>query len=130
VCLYVSSIAQSSFFFLIPLFIVQLANFVARAWESNPGQERVNELAKLMTNLLHSTLLCGEKSFDEALKQFCRNNVPTHTVSPSITLLIAIGYIQRLKQVNDTRLYSCNDLLIHIYRDTPISKALLAAAIA
>lgn len=80
---------------------MQLANFVERAWEPNPGQEKVDELAKLMTNLLRTTLLCGEKPFDEALKQFCRNNVPTHTVSPSITLLIAIGYIQRLKQVND-----------------------------
>ncbi|KAI8082031.1 hypothetical protein BDF21DRAFT_416974, partial [Thamnidium elegans] len=51
-----------------------------------------------MTNLLDTTLLCPEKPFDEALKQFCRNNIPTHSVSPSITLLIAIGYIERLKQ--------------------------------
>lgn len=79
--------------------IVQLANFVAKAWETNPEQEKIEELAKLMTNLMDTTLLCPEKPFDEALKQFCRNNIPTHSVSPSITLLIAIGYIERLKKV-------------------------------
>jgi hypothetical protein len=78
---------------------VQLANFVAKAWEANPGQDKIHALAGLMTNLLDTTLLCPEKPFDEALKQFCRNNIPTHSVSPSITLLIAIGYIERLKQV-------------------------------
>ncbi|KAL9538429.1 hypothetical protein MBANPS3_010939 [Mucor bainieri] len=78
--------------------ILQLANFVARAWESNPEHEKIEALAKLMTNLMDTTLLCPEKPFDEALKQFCRNNIPTHSVSPSITLLIAIGYIERLKQ--------------------------------
>lgn len=78
---------------------MQLASFVARAWESNPEQDKIDALAKLMTNLMDTTLLCPEKPFDEALKQFCRNNIPTHSVSPSITLLIAIGYIERLKQV-------------------------------
>ncbi|KAF1805310.1 hypothetical protein FB192DRAFT_1426859 [Mucor lusitanicus] len=78
--------------------ILQLASFVARAWESNPEQDKIDALAKLMTNLMDTTLLCPEKPFDEALKQFCRNNIPTHSVSPSITLLIAIGYIERLKQ--------------------------------
>jgi hypothetical protein len=76
-----------------------LANFVARAWETDPEEEKINALAQLMTNLLDTTILCPEKPFDEALKQFCRNNIPTHSVSPSITLLIAIGYIERLKQV-------------------------------
>ncbi|KAK4519778.1 uncharacterized protein ATC70_010019 [Mucor velutinosus] len=78
--------------------ILQLANFVAKAWEFSPEQDKIEALAKLMTNLMDTTLLCPEKPFDEALKQFCRNNIPTHSVSPSITLLIAIGYIERLKQ--------------------------------
>ncbi|KAG2208216.1 hypothetical protein INT47_006071 [Mucor saturninus] len=78
--------------------ILQLAIFVAKAWETNPGKDKIDALAKLMTNLLDTTLLCPDKPFDEALKQFCRNNIPTHSVSPSITLLIAIGYIERLKQ--------------------------------
>ncbi|KAI9356899.1 hypothetical protein BD770DRAFT_411080 [Pilaira anomala] len=77
--------------------ILQLASFVAKAWEKTPNENEVIALAKLMTNLLDTTLLCPEKPFDEALKQFCRNNIPTHSVSPSITLLIAIGYIERLK---------------------------------
>jgi hypothetical protein len=72
---------------------------VARAWESNPSQDKIDALSKLMTNLLDTTLLCPEKPFNEALKQFCRNTIPTQSVSPSITLLIAIGYIERLKQV-------------------------------
>lgn len=56
-----------------------------------------------MTNLLDTTLLCPEKPLNEALKQFCQNTIPTQSVSPSITLLIAIGYIERLKQVNFLR---------------------------
>ncbi|KAI8636532.1 hypothetical protein BD408DRAFT_448364 [Parasitella parasitica] len=78
--------------------ILQLASFVAKAWETNPEQEKIEALAKLMTNLMNSTLLCPDKPFDEALKQFCRNDIPTHSVSPSITLLMAIGYIERLNQ--------------------------------
>ncbi|CEP08321.1 hypothetical protein [Parasitella parasitica] len=78
--------------------ILRLANFVAKAWETNPEEEKIEALAKLMTNLMDSTLLCPDKPLDEALKLFCRNNIPTHSVSPSITLLIAIGYIERLKQ--------------------------------
>ncbi|CAO3648576.1 unnamed protein product [Mucor hiemalis] len=78
--------------------ILHLASFVAKAWEGNPSQDKIDGLAKLMTNLLDSTLLSPEKPFDEALKQFCRNTIPTQSVSPSITLLIAIGYIERLKQ--------------------------------
>lgn len=74
-----------------------MASFVAKAWEKSPNENEVMALAKLMTNLLDTTLLCPEKPFDEALKQFCRNNIPTHSVSPSITLLIAMGYIERLK---------------------------------
>lgn len=88
---------------MIFFFLVQLAIFVAKAWETNPGKDKIDALAKLMTNLLDTTLLCPDKPFDEALKQFCRNNIPTHSVSPSITLLIAIGYIERLKQVIENK---------------------------
>lgn len=72
---------------------------MANAWESNPTQEKIDQLTKLMSNLLDTTLLCPDKPLDEALQEFCLNNIPTHSVSPSITLLIAIGYIERLKQV-------------------------------
>ncbi|KAI8370991.1 hypothetical protein BD560DRAFT_329450 [Blakeslea trispora] len=78
--------------------VYHLANSVARSWESNPNQEQIEALVKLMTNLLDSTLLCPERPLDEALQQFCRNNVPTQSVSPSVTLLIALGYIERLKK--------------------------------
>ncbi|KAI9469082.1 MAG: hypothetical protein EXX96DRAFT_590382 [Benjaminiella poitrasii] len=78
--------------------ILQLAVFVAKAWETNASEETIEGLVKLIRNLLDTTLLCPEKPFDEALVQFCLNNIPTHSVSPSITLLIGIGYIERLKQ--------------------------------
>lgn len=104
---------------------MQLAIFVAKAWENNPGQDKIDALAKLMTNLLDTTLLCPEKPFDEALKQFCRNNIPTHSVSPSITLLIAIGYIERLKQVRKKaqtcleRQYTDRIVSLFFFRDIP-----------
>ncbi|OBZ83300.1 hypothetical protein A0J61_08649 [Choanephora cucurbitarum] len=78
--------------------VYHLANSVARSWESNPDQEQIEALVKLMTNLLDSTLLCPERPLDDALQQFCRNHVPTQSVSPSVTLLIALEYIERLKK--------------------------------
>ncbi|KAI7901182.1 uncharacterized protein BX663DRAFT_487763 [Cokeromyces recurvatus] len=78
--------------------ILQLALFVVKAWEAKADKEAIDGLVKLINNLLNSTLLCPDMPFDEALRQFCRNNIPTQSVSPSITLLIAIGYIERLKQ--------------------------------
>lgn len=78
---------------------MQLASFVAKSWELDPTQEKIGQLTKLMNNLLDTTLLCPESSLDDALKQFCQNKIPTHSVSPTITLLIAISYIERLKQV-------------------------------
>ncbi|KAI8079070.1 uncharacterized protein B0P05DRAFT_542229 [Gilbertella persicaria] len=78
--------------------VYNLANFVTRSWESNPKQEKIEDLAKFMTNLLDTTLLCPEKPFEEALQQFCRSHIPTQSVSPTVTILIAIGYIERLKQ--------------------------------
>ncbi|KAI8979321.1 hypothetical protein BDF20DRAFT_818926 [Mycotypha africana] len=96
-CLLLQAIQMNGRRRLSPACIMQLATFVGKAWESDCKQEKIDELAALMTHLLDTTQLCPEKSLDEALKQFCRNDVPAHTVSPSITLLIAIGYIERLK---------------------------------
>lgn len=65
-----------------------------------------------MGNLLDTTLLCPDKPLDDALKQFCENNIPTHSVSPSITLLIATSYIERLKQVRHN---ICLNIETYIY---------------
>lgn len=52
-----------------------------------------------MNDLLDTGVLFPEKNLNEALIEFCKNDMNTQSVSPSITLLIAIDYIGRLKQV-------------------------------
>jgi hypothetical protein len=86
------------------LYLVQLANYVAKAWEINPEQETIDVISKLMNKLLDTTFLCPEMNLNEALIQFCKNDTATQSVSPSITLLVAIDYISRLKQVNRKKL--------------------------
>lgn len=78
---------------------MQLAIFVTRAWEADTEQDTIEGICKLMNNLLDMTLLCPEMNLNEALIQFCKNTTSTQSVSPSITLLLAVDYISRLKQV-------------------------------
>ncbi|KAG0171023.1 hypothetical protein DFQ28_001374 [Apophysomyces sp. BC1034] len=78
--------------------ISHLATYVTRAWEADPSQSKIEELIKLMTNLLNTTGLYEKAPLDQALKQFCRNPVAVPTVCPSVTLLVAVSYIERLKQ--------------------------------
>ncbi|KAI9012668.1 hypothetical protein CLU79DRAFT_400049 [Phycomyces nitens] len=81
---------------LSPGCIEHLARYVTHAWE-NETTEKTKELIKVMNNLLDSTGLSAG-SLDEALVKFCQNAIATPTVCPSVTLLVAVGYIERLKQ--------------------------------
>ncbi|KAF7722430.1 hypothetical protein EC973_003132 [Apophysomyces ossiformis] len=83
---------------LSPQCISHLASYVSKAWEADPSPSKIEELVKLMTNLLNTTGLYEQRPLDQALKQFCRNPVAVPTVCPSVTLLVAVSYIERLKQ--------------------------------
>jgi hypothetical protein len=76
-----------------------LAFYVAQAWETNPTQEKVQQLYYMMSNLLDTTSIDKSVPLDEALKTFVSNPAPTPTVCSTLTLLIAIGYVERLNKV-------------------------------
>ncbi|EIE90881.1 hypothetical protein G6F46_007623 [Rhizopus delemar] len=100
-CLVLQAIQINGRHRLSPHCVLQLANYVAKAWEINPEQETIDIISKLMNKLLDTTFLCPEMNLNEALIQFCKNDTATQSVSPSITLLVAIDYISRLKQKYD-----------------------------
>lgn len=82
------------------LFILaNLAFYVAQAWETNPTQEKVQQLYYMMSNLLDTTSIDKSIPLDEALKKFVSNPAPTPTVCSTLTLLIAISYVERLNKV-------------------------------
>ncbi|KAL0075670.1 hypothetical protein J3Q64DRAFT_1769256 [Phycomyces blakesleeanus] len=81
---------------LSPGCIEHLAGYVTHAWEANTD-DKTQQLTKVINNLLDSTAV-EASSLDDALVKFCRNSIATPTVCPSVTLLVAIGYIERLKQ--------------------------------
>ncbi|KAI8384429.1 uncharacterized protein BYT42DRAFT_562525 [Radiomyces spectabilis] len=83
---------------LHPNCIRHLADFVVQAWEVDPTPSVTTDLVALMNNILNTTALMPEAPLDDALKAFCRGKTSTPTVCPNITLLMAVHYIQRLKQ--------------------------------
>ncbi|CEG65691.1 hypothetical protein RMATCC62417_02423 [Rhizopus microsporus] len=97
-CLILQAIQMNGRRRLSPQCVLQLATFVTRAWEADTEQDTIEGICKLMNNLLDMTLLCPEMNLNEALIQFCKNTTSTQSVSPSITLLLAVDYISRLKQ--------------------------------
>ncbi|KAI8137489.1 hypothetical protein BJV82DRAFT_525188 [Fennellomyces sp. T-0311] len=74
-----------------------LATFVVQAWEVNPTETKVTELVDVMKHLLDTTRI-DTADLDEALKQSCRNPAAFPTVCPSVALLVAMRYIDRLKK--------------------------------
>ncbi|KAI8889841.1 hypothetical protein K501DRAFT_238121 [Backusella circina FSU 941] len=78
--------------------LANLAFYVAQAWESNPTQEKVQQLYYMMSNLLDTTSIDKNIPLDEALKKFVSNPAPTPTVCSTLTLLIAISYVERLNK--------------------------------
>ncbi|OBZ86298.1 hypothetical protein A0J61_05646 [Choanephora cucurbitarum] len=78
--------------------IAHLALFVSQAWESKPCQEKVQQLYYMMNNLLDTTSMDTNEPFEVSLQNFCSNTVSTPTICPSVTLLIAISYVERLNK--------------------------------
>ncbi|KAI8081422.1 uncharacterized protein BX664DRAFT_340362 [Halteromyces radiatus] len=80
--------------------IAHLANFVVKAWETDPNETKVRHLYQLMQSLLSTTGI-KQTTLETALVTFCRNTASTPTPCPSVTLLIAISYIERLNKKYD-----------------------------
>jgi hypothetical protein len=70
-----------------------------KAWETDPDETKVRQLYLLMQNLLSTTAI-KQQTLENALTTFCQNTASTPTPCPSVTLLIAIGYIERLNKVS------------------------------
>jgi hypothetical protein len=75
-----------------------LANYVVKAWETHPDEVKVRQLYQLMQKLLTTTAI-QQPTLEKALFWFCQNTASTPTPCPNVTLLIAIGYIERLNKV-------------------------------
>ncbi|CDH56723.1 60s ribosomal protein l30 [Lichtheimia corymbifera JMRC:FSU:9682] len=75
-----------------------LAHHVAESWES---ADKAPEISKLMKQLLDTTAVNQDTLLEHALDRFCNQQDTSNaisTVCPSLTLLIAISYIDRLNQ--------------------------------
>lgn len=75
-----------------------LSIFVLQAWEGKPCVERIQQLYYMMNNLLDTTCMDPNEPFDTTLQKFCQSPVSTPTICPSVTLLIAISYVERLNK--------------------------------
>ncbi|KAI8087037.1 uncharacterized protein B0P05DRAFT_466016 [Gilbertella persicaria] len=78
--------------------LAHLALFVSQAWEDKPCQEKIQQLYYMMNNLLNTTGIDLNEPFEIALQKFCSSPVSTPTICPSVTLLIAISYVERLNK--------------------------------
>ncbi|CAO3595586.1 unnamed protein product [Absidia cylindrospora] len=99
-CLLLHAIEINRRQLLNPRCIAHLANYVVKAWETNPDETKVRQLYQLMQNLLSTTAI-KQPTLENALITFCQNTASTPTPCPSVTLLIAIGYIERLNKKYD-----------------------------
>ncbi|KAI7888852.1 uncharacterized protein EV154DRAFT_516380 [Mucor mucedo] len=78
--------------------LAHLALFVSQAWEDKPCQEKIQQLYYMMNNLLDTTTMDTTEPFETSLQKFCESPVSTPTICPSVTLLIAISYVERLNK--------------------------------
>lgn len=78
-----------------------MASYVVQAWEVDPSEASINEIATLMHHLLSTTASKHDHEdmatilMEYAHKQ--QSSMPTPC--PNLTLLVAIQYIDRLKKV-------------------------------
>ncbi|KAI9316639.1 hypothetical protein BX666DRAFT_1945333 [Dichotomocladium elegans] len=79
--------------------IHRLATYVVQAWEADPSITRVVELVDVINHLISATTLSSQPGLDDnLLRQYCRNPSALPTLCPSVALLIAMRYIDRLKK--------------------------------
>ncbi|KAI7863036.1 hypothetical protein BDF14DRAFT_1885505 [Spinellus fusiger] len=77
--------------------IEHIAHYITHVWESNATEQNTLDLVDVIKRLVTSTGIQAS-SVNEALRLFCRSSAATPTPCPSTTLLIAVNYIERLKQ--------------------------------
>lgn len=80
----------------------RLASYVVQAWEVDPSEASITEIASLMHHLLSTTASKNDtnEDMDTILMEYAhkqQSSMPTPC--PNLTLLVAIRYIDRLKKV-------------------------------
>ena len=88
---------------------------MVQSWEVNPTESKVTELIDVMKHLIDSTRIDTTINLDEALRQSCRSPAALPTVCPSVALLVAMRYIDRLKKVYII-IITYRNLNIHAYK--------------
>ncbi|CAO3656005.1 unnamed protein product [Mucor hiemalis] len=78
--------------------LAHLALYVSQAWEEKPCTEKIQQLYYMMNNLLDTTNMDVNEPFEIALQKYCQSPVSTPTICPSVTLLVAISYVERLNK--------------------------------
>ncbi|KAI7903942.1 uncharacterized protein BX663DRAFT_505798 [Cokeromyces recurvatus] len=78
--------------------VAHLAVFVLQAWEDKICQEKIQRLYCMMNNLLDTTGMDPNEPFEISLQNFCQNSISIPSICPSITLLVAISYVERLNK--------------------------------
>ncbi|KAI9363773.1 hypothetical protein BD770DRAFT_407334 [Pilaira anomala] len=78
--------------------LAHLAVYVSQAWEDKPCREKIQQLYYMMSNLLDATSMDTKEPFEIAIQNFCQSFISTPTICPSVTLLIAISYVERLNK--------------------------------
>lgn len=86
-------------YLLLFFLLAHLAVYVSQAWEDKPCREKIQQLYYMMSNLLDATNMDTKEPFEIAIQNFCQSFISTPTICPSVTLLIAISYVERLNKV-------------------------------
>ncbi|KAI8063922.1 hypothetical protein BC940DRAFT_306703 [Gongronella butleri] len=95
-CLLLQAIELNQRRALPPRCLAHLAMFVCKTWETDPCQEKFKILYRLLCDLLATGI--PESSLEKSLRIYCQNSASTPTPCPSVTLLLAISYLERLNQ--------------------------------
>jgi hypothetical protein len=83
------------------LHVARLATFVAQSWESTPSDKTIHDISRFMNNLLNTTGDDPTIPLNESIRKCCSSQSPVPTVCSGVTLLFAVQYIDRLKQVSE-----------------------------
>ncbi|KAI9483240.1 MAG: hypothetical protein EXX96DRAFT_557394 [Benjaminiella poitrasii] len=79
--------------------IAHLAVYVFQAWEDKTcPKEKIQQLYYMMNNLLDTTGMDHTEPLEVSLQKFCQNSLSTPAICSSVTLLIAISYVERLNK--------------------------------
>lgn len=69
-------------------------------WDAEPKPEPLHGVMNSLLDATPPPPSKGDLSFQARLESFCRDTSPTSTICPSLTLLMAISYLERLKEAS------------------------------